>query len=52
MISGLDQGDINFPVSKKDYVTLKKTAFALTQFVTEMVSFIQFLYQMKNLKVV
>ena len=31
---------------------LIKTAFALTRFVTEMVWFIQFMYQMKNLKVV
>ena len=29
MISGLDQGDINFPVSKKDYVTIEKNSICI-----------------------
>ena len=52
MVNDLDYNDIKFPVSKKDYGTIERIkASALMCLVIKMIWFIQFMYQMNNLKI-
>ena len=53
-INNLDYGDIKFPVSKKNYSkTEKKNSIYINVFgYAKMVWFIQFMYHMKNVKIV
>ena len=52
MVSDLDYVDINFPVSKKNYINIEqKNSFALMYFVMKMIWFVLFIYQIKTLKI-
>ena len=51
MVNDLDYEEIEFPVSRKDYLRLNKKMFALMCFVMKMIWFILFMYQIKNLRI-